>query len=539
MVVGNFQAWQKVLSDAKRLESASLTSLFAEDEFRAEKMTKLVGDGKTEILVDYSKQVIDQEALQNLLALATEARVLERFGEMCDGKPVNSTENQPALHTALRADSKTSIQVDGKNVVAQVHDELAKVKKFVDAIRGQKRFKYLVNIGIGGSDLGPRLIHDVLSSVGTTDFRCFFVANIDSSEINAVLAQCTPEETLFVVCSKSFGTAETLANAQVAKKWLARGMNLDLASQELAEHFVVVTANPAKAKDSGVVAANTFEIWPWVGGRYSIASAMSLLPMIAFGFAAFEEFLSGMRSIDEQMRSTKPEENTVLILGLIDALNFGAARYPSLAVLPYVSALRLLPNYLQQLVMESNGKSVRLDGSEVSVKTSPVVWGGVGTNSQHAFMQMLHQGTQVAAVDFIGFARVPNADAEMHDQLTANMLAQASVLAFGRALQGSRNDALSNHRKMAGNRPSTVLMAVELGPRALGAIVAIYEHRVFVHGVVAQINSFDQWGVELGKVLAGEISAQVGGHESSFSTSHDSSTRGLMSWYRSSRKPNK
>ena len=539
MVVGNFKAWQKVLSDAKRLESASLTRFFVEDEFRAKKMTHAVSDGKSEIIVDFSKQLIDDQALQNLLALAAEAGIIERFAEMCDGKIVNTTENQPALHTALRADAKTSIRIGGDNAVTQVHDELAKVKKFVDATRREKRFKNLVNIGIGGSDLGPRLINDVLSNVGATDFRCFFVANIDSSEINAVLAQCSPEETLFVVCSKSFGTAETLANARLARKWLARGLNLDLASRKLADHFVVVTANPTKAEESGVVAANTFKIWPWVGGRYSIASAMSLVPTIAFGFAAFDEFLSGMRSVDEQMRSTKPEQNIALILGLIDALNFGTARYPSLAVVPYVSALRLLPNYLQQLVMESNGKSVRLDGTEVSVKTSPVVWGGVGTNAQHAFMQMLHQGSQTAAVDFIGFAHVPNTDAAMHDDLTANMLAQASALAFGRGSQEAKNDPTANHRRMPGNRPSTVMIGAELSPRSLGAIVAIYEHRVFVHGVVAQINSFDQWGVELGKVLAGEIAAQIGGDGSSYSTPHDSSTRSLVSWYLSRRKPEK
>jgi glucose-6-phosphate isomerase len=535
------KVWQQVLANADRLRNESLRELFNQDKSRAQSLTRTLKDGQTEIVADFSKQLIDQQALDSLLLLAKESKVLEKFAEMCQGAKVNLTEDQPALHTALRADAKTSVLVDGKNVVALVHEELAKVKAFTEKVRGEKKFKTVVNLGIGGSDLGPALIYDALRVSHEPQIKCLFVANVDSTEINLVLRECKPEETLFVVCSKSFKTAETLANARIAREWLANGLGFDVHDKKLAEHFVVVSAKTDQAASAGVVAANSFQIWPWVGGRYSIASAMSLAPTLAFGFDVFTEFLAGMRSVDQQMQNTAPENNATLILGLVDVFNFATGRYLSQAILPYSSALRLLPNYLQQLIMESNGKSVRQDGSTIETSTSPVIWGGVGTNSQHAFMQMLHQGTQAVPSEFIGFAAIDNVDEASHDALIANMFAQSKALAFGLTKDEIKTGKDASHRLMPGNRPSTTLIAKTLDARTLGALIAMYEHRVFVFGVITQINSFDQWGVELGKTLSIEISHQINDEttkETSQSDSavNDSSTKSLIGWYRQSRK---
>ena len=535
------KVWQQVLANADRLRNESLRELFKQDKSRAQSLTRTLKDSQTEIVADFSKQLIDQQALDSLLLLAKESKVLEKFAEMCQGAKVNLTEDQPALHTALRADAKSSVLVDGKNVVALVHEELAKVKAFTEKVRGEKKFKTVVNLGIGGSDLGPALIYEALRVSHEPQIKCLFVANVDSTEINLALRECKPEETLFVVCSKSFKTAETLANARIARVWLANGLGFDVHDKKLAEHFVVVSAKPDQAASAGVVAANSFQIWPWVGGRYSIASAMSLAPTLAFGFDVFTEFLAGMRSVDQQMQNTAPENNATLILGLVDVFNFATGRYLSQAILPYSSALRLLPNYLQQLIMESNGKSVRQDGSTIETSTSPVIWGGVGTNSQHAFMQMLHQGTQAVPSEFIGFAAIDNVDEASHDALIANMFAQSKALAFGLTKDEIKTGKDASHRLMPGNRPSTTLIAKTLDARTLGALIAMYEHRVFVFGVITQINSFDQWGVELGKTLSIEISHQINDEttkETSQSDSavNDSSTKSLIGWYRQSRK---
>ena len=535
------KVWQQVLANADRLRNESLRELFNQDKSRAQSLTLTLKDSQTEIVADFSKQLIDQQALDSLLLLAKESKVLEKFAEMCQGAKVNLTEDQPALHTALRADAKSSVLVDGKNVVALVHEELAKVKAFTEKVRGEKKFKTVVNLGIGGSDLGPALIYDALRVSHEPQIKCLFVANVDSTEINLVLRECKPEETLFVVCSKSFKTAETLANARIARVWLANGLGFDVHDKKLAEHFVVVSAKPDQAASAGVVAANSFQIWPWVGGRYSIASAMSLAPTLAFGFDVFTEFLAGMRSVDQQMQNMAPENNATLILGLVDVFNFATGRYLSQAILPYSSALRLLPNYLQQLIMESNGKSVRQDGSTIETSTSPVIWGGVGTNSQHAFMQMLHQGTQAVPSEFIGFAAIDNVDEASHDALIANMFAQSKALAFGLTKDEIKTGKDASHQLMPGNRPSTTLIAKTLDARTLGALIAMYEHRVFVFGVITQINSFDQWGVELGKTLSIEISHQINDEttkETSQSESavNDSSTKSLIGWYRQSRK---
>ena len=552
MVDDVFEVWQSVVADINRLQDSTLVDLFARDDKRAEKMTTFLGENESEIVVDYSKQIVDDQALQNLLSLAKHARVVEKFVEMRKGAQLNFTEKRPVLHTALREAKTSSVVLDGQDVINQVHGELEKLKLFSEKIRSEKKFKKIINIGIGGSDLGPGLVYEALKAGHLGEIECLFVSNLDSTEINAALMNCRPEETMFVVCSKSFKTAETLANTRIAKEWLSDGLGVAPESEILANHFAVVTANNKRDDISNVVGArveNIFKIWPWVGGRFSIASAMSLAPIIAFGFEIFADFLVGMRIVDDQMQNSEANSNAPLILGLLDVFNFGTGRYASQAILPYASGMRLLPNYLQQLMMESNGKSARQDDRAKQINTSPVVWGAVGTNSQHAFMQMLHQGTQIVPVDFIGFGQLAKVDLTSHDALIANMFAQARALAFGDAQfkkvdkKDHKNevDQFADHRQMSGNRPSTTIFAKSLTPKTLGAMIAMYEHRVFVHGVIASINSFDQFGVELGKSLSIDINSQITQISSTSDPStdyeiHDSSTQSLIAKYRHWRK---
>lgn len=543
MVDEGFKVWQRVLAQGSRITATSLQVLFDQDLTRGERFSRFLGDDKgdpdTRIFVDFSKQLIDQQALYELLVLAKDLQIIEQFAEMRAGLKINLTEQQSALHTALRADIKTSVIVDGVDVVAEVHAERQAIKKFVDAVRGDRKFKKIVNIGIGGSDLGPALVYEALFENYKSEVECAFVANIDAHEIKSVLNKCIAAETLFVVCSKSFSTVETLSNARIAKQWLAEKLGVDIDDKIVAEHFVVVSAHPDRAAKSGVVAAHSFKIWPWVGGRYSISSAMCLAPMLAFGVDVFDEFLVGMRSVDDQMQNSVPDTNLPLILGLIDVWNCSVLGHTSQAIVPYAHQLKLLPSYLQQLMMESNGKSVQVDGEPTSMRTSPVVWGGVGTNAQHAFFQMLHQGTDVVPVEFIGFAQASHNEKSTHDTLIANMFAQSKALAFGRSLteitSDNSEDENSRHRVMPGNRPSTTVLASNLSARTLGSMVAMYEHRVFVQGVVLGINSFDQWGVELGKTLATEISGSLtkpAENSQNLRDSQDSSTHGLINWYR-------
>ncbi|MEY3414715.1 MAG: glucose-6-phosphate isomerase [Actinomycetota bacterium] len=543
MVDEGFKVWQRVLAQGSRITATSLQVFFDQDLTRGERFSRFLGDDKgdpdTRIFVDFSKQLIDQQALDELLVLAKDLQIIEQFAEMRAGLKINLTEQQSALHTALRADIKTSVIVDGVDVVAEVHAERKALRRFVDAVRSDRKFKKIVNIGIGGSDLGPALVYEALFENYKSEVECAFVANIDAHEIKSVLSKCVAAETLFVVCSKSFSTVETLSNARIAKQWLAEKLGVDIDDQVMAEHFVVVSAHPDRAAKSGVVAANSFKIWPWVGGRYSISSAMCLAPMLAFGADVFDEFLVGMRAVDDQMQNSVPTTNLPLILGLIDVWNCSVLGYTSQAIVPYAHQLKLLPSYLQQLMMESNGKSVQVDGEPTSMRTSPVVWGGVGTNAQHAFFQMLHQGTDVVPVEFIGFAQATHNEKSAHDTLIANMFAQSKALAFGRSLTeiNSENseDENSRHRVMPGNRPSTTVLASNLSARTLGSLVAMYEHRVFVQGVVFGINSFDQWGVELGKTLATEISGSLtkpAENSQNLRDSQDSSTHGLINWYR-------
>ncbi len=481
-------------------------------------------DGES-ILVDASKQNVDKEVFCELAGLAAEARVAVGRDAMMSGAIVNVTEVQPALHTALRAPRGSRVEVNGVNVVDAVWAARDQVADFVHDVRDARfvgstgrAITDVVNIGIGGSDLGPALVYDALGATMTPQVRCSFVSNVDPTNVEHVLAGLDPQSTLLVVCSKSFSTAETLANARIAQRWLADALGADA----VGHHTVAVTVDASKVSASGVVAEHVFAMWSWVGGRYSVSSAVNVCNQIAFGVDTIDRFLEGMRAVDEHFVSEPFESNAAMILGLIGVWNRSLLGRQSHAIVPYVDALRLLPSYLQQLEMESNGKSVTSDGVPVATDTAPVIWGGVGTNVQHAFMQLLHQGTTVVPVSFVGVAAPLTSRVEEHTDLVANMIAQSAALAFGR-------EHAESARAMPGNRPSTTIMLSALTPGTLGALIALYEHVVFVQGCVWGINSFDQWGVELGKTLATRVADEL--RSSSRAADRDASSTQLQEWY--------
>lgn len=450
-------------------------------------------------MVDVSRQLLDDDVLGALYAVAAERRVDEAWGRMCSGVHINTSEDRAVGHLALRCGEGETFTIDGRDVVPVVHETLRRMGAFAEAVRAGrmlgatgKPIRAVVNIGIGGSDLGPVLLTEALRPYVGSSVDCRFVSNVDPSDLADQLAGLDPAETLVIVVSKTFTTAETLANAVAARDWLGRGVGAEGAG----EHLVAVSADPRAVSGFGIALSRTFPMWEWVGGRFSIGSAVSLAAMIAVGPAAFGEFLAGQRDIDRHVSAAPLRGNVPLLLALIGLWNRCVLGFPTRAVLPYSYDLRSLPAYLQQLIMESNGKGVRLDGSVPSYPTAPVIWGGAGTDAQHAFMQFLHQSADVVPVDFVGFARSHDGDVSRQSVLFLNMVAQAEALARGR-----RDDARP-HRSFPGGRPSTVLVAPTLTPRALGNIVALYEHAVFFEGVVLGINSFDQWGVELGKEMA-------------------------------------
>jgi len=498
---------------------SSLRQLFAGDPQRAERYVVEVGD----LRIDYSKQRIDDEVLAALIDVARAAHVEDRREAMFRGERINVTEDRAVLHTALRAPRDAVIEVDGADVVPEVHEVLDRMAAFADRIRGDERYTDIVNIGIGGSDLGPKMAALALDAYRLPRLRCHFVSNVDGADIASVLRDVEPASTLFVVSSKTFTTVETLTNARTARQWLVDALGDDAVS----DHFVAVSTNAEAVSAFGIDVDNMFGFWDWVGGRYSVDSAIGLSVMIAIGHNAFREMLAGFRTIDEHFRDAPLEVNAPVLLGMVGIWNADVLGYATKAVLPYAEELSRFPAYLQQLDMESNGKSVRLDGTRARIGTGPVVWGEPGTNGQHAFYQLLHQGTRIVPADLIGFANPHHGLRNHHDLLVANLFAQAEALAFG------RDNASQPHRRFDGDRPSTLILAPQLTPSVLGQLVALYEHIVFVQGVVWGIDSFDQWGVELGKELANVITPELTGEPRP--DAHDTSTAAAIEWYRTHR----
>ncbi len=497
--------WHALSAHREALGGVHLRELFEGDPRRGERLVA-EADGW---LLDYSKNRLTAETVELLAALADRAELRHRIEAMFDGEPVNTTENRPAWHVALRQ----------PNPPPEVNAEFDRMAEFAAEVRSG-RWQAVVNIGIGGSDLGPAMATAALAAFADTELDVRFLSNVDGAHFRQVTRGLDPARTLFIVVSKTFTTTETLTNARTARAWVADAVGTEAASS----HFAAVTASPDNAKDFGIDSGAVFAMWDWVGGRYSLGSAVGLSLMAAVGPDAFAEMLAGMHRIDEHFRSAPWDENLPALLGLVGIWNRNFWGWPTYAVLPYSQELALFPAYIQQLDMESSGKSVRADGTPASTATGPVVWGQPGTNGQHAFHQLLHQGTDVVPVEFIGFCRPNHGFSEHHDLLMANLLAQAEALAFGAP------DAGDPHRRFPGNRPSTVLLADQLTPRSLGQLVALYEHKVFTQATIWGINPFDQWGVELGKTLATNITAELTGTAAPNPT-RDSSTQSLISRY--------
>ncbi|MEU0193409.1 glucose-6-phosphate isomerase [Streptomyces afghaniensis] len=527
------------------LPQPDLRELFAADPGRAERYVVHVGD----LRIDYSKHLVTDETLALLQELATATDVFGLRDAMFRGEKINVTENRAVLHTALRAPRDAVIEVDGENVVPGVHAVLDKMAAFADRVRSGewtghtgRRIRNVVNIGIGGSDLGPAMAYETLRPFTARELTFRFVSNVDGSDLHEAIRDLDPAETLFIVASKTFTTIETITNATSARSWLLDGLGGD--EKAVAKHFVALSTNAGKVADFGIDVDNMFEFWDWVGGRYSYDSAIGLSLMIAIGPDRFREMLDGFRIVDEHFRNAPAEANAPLLMGLLGIWygNFHDAQ--SHAVLPYSHYLSKFTAYLQQLDMESNGKSVDRDGREVEWQTGPVVWGTPGTNGQHAYYQLIHQGTKLIPADLIGFARpVAELGDELkaqHDLLMANLFAQGQALAFGKTAEEVRAEGVPEeqvpHRTFRGNHPTTTILATELTPSVLGQLVALYEHKVFVQGAVWNIDSFDQWGVELGKVLAKRVEPAL--TEGADVPGLDPSTAALVAAYRNLREVN-
>lgn len=531
-------AWSALSTHAADDTGRDLRTLFADDAARAESLTLQAVD----LRVDFSKHLITTETVSLLTDLAESAQLGARVEAMFAGEIVNPTENRPALHTALRAASDADVRVAGENVVIEVHEVLDAMGDFAERVRNGdwvgssgKRIRTVVNIGIGGSDLGPLMAYRALAAYRHDDIELRFISNVDPAHLVDAVRGLDPAETLFVVSSKSFTTIETITNATHAREWLVDGLGGD--ESVVARHFVAVSTNESGVADFGIDTANMFGFWDWVGGRYSLDSAIGLSLMIAIGRDEFATMLDGFRRMDDHFRSAPIAQNGPALAGLLGIWYRNFLNLPTHAVLPYCQHLDRFPAYLQQLDMESNGKSVQLNGEPTTFDTAPIVWGEPGTNGQHAFYQLLHQGTTIVPADFIGFLDAATDVGGQHDLLMANMFAQSEALAFGKtgaevAASGVAAD-LVTHRTFGGNRPNTVILADALTPSVLGQLVAFYEHRVFTQGVVWGINSFDQWGVELGKVLATAISAEF---ETTEALTHDASTNALIDLYRAHRR---
>ena len=529
-------AWQALTAHYEEAKAWHLRQLFADDPQRGERLTARAAG----LFLDYSKNRVTDQTLQLLLQLARDCDLGGRIKAMFSGEKINVTENRAVLHVALRAPEGETITVDGKNVVPEVHEVLDKMAAFCDRVRGGewkghtgKRIKNIVNVGIGGSDLGPVMAYEALRHYSQRDLTFRFVSNVDGIDFVEATQDLDPSETLFIISSKTFTTLETMTNAQSARDWLLGGLGGDPAA--VAKHFVAVSTNAEKVSAFGIDTANMFGFWDWVGGRYSMDSAIGLSTMLAVGPEGFRALLAGFHEMDEHFRTAPFEQNLPVLLGLLSVWYndfFGAQ---TVAVLPYEQYLKRFPAYLQQLTMESNGKHVTLDGRTVDYETGPIYWGEPGTNGQHSFYQLIHQGTRLIPCDFIAFGHALTPLGRHHDILIANVLAQAEALAFGKTAaevkaEGAA-DALVPHKVFEGNRPSNVILADRLTPQTLGKLVALYEHSVFTQGVIWDIDSFDQWGVELGKALAQRIIPELEAPQEP-ALSHDSSTNHLIRYYR-------
>ena len=526
-------AWKELSAHYEQIRDTHLRDLFATDPRRGERMT-LDACG---IYLDYSKNRVTYDTIRMLLQLADETGLREHIDAMFAGEKINVTEDRAVLHVALRAPRKAKLSVDGIDVASAVHEVLGRMGEFANRVRAGewhghtgKPIRNIVNIGIGGSDLGPVMAYEALRHYSRRDLTFRFVSNVDGTDFAEATRDLDPAETLFIVSSKTFTTLETMTNARTARSWVLAALDDDSAT---AKHFVAVSTNATEVENFGIDVMNMFGFWDWVGGRYSMASAIGLSTMIAIGPSAFAEMLAGFHEIDEHFRTAPFEANLPVLLGLLTVWYSDFFGAQTQAVLPYEQYLKRFPAYLQQLTMESNGKHVTLDGQRVDYDTSPVYWGEPGTNGQHSFYQLIHQGTRLIPCDFIGFLHTLNPLGNHHDLLTANVFAQTEALAFGKtALQVVDEGTpgwLVPHRVFEGNRPSNTLLLDELTPAALGKLVALYEHSVFVQGTVWSVNSFDQWGVELGKVLATTVADEL---VSDSELEHDSSTNALIRRYR-------
>jgi len=526
-------AWKELSAHYEQIRDTHLRDLFATDPRRGERMT-LDACG---IYLDYSKNRVTYDTIRMLLQLADETGLREHIDAMFAGEKINVTEDRAVLHVALRAPRKAKLSVDGIDVASAVHEVLGRMGEFANRVRAGewhghtgKPIRNIVNIGIGGSDLGPVMAYEALRHYSRRDLTFRFVSNVDGTDFAEATRDLDPAETLFIVSSKTFTTLETMTNARTARSWVLSALDDESA---IAKHFVAVSTNATEVENFGIDVMNMFGFWDWVGGRYSMDSAIGLSTMIAIGPSAFSEMLGGFHEIDEHFRTAPFEANLPVLLGLLTVWYSDFFGAQTQAVLPYEQYLKRFPAYLQQLTMESNGKHVTLDGQRVDYDTSPVYWGEPGTNGQHSFYQLIHQGTRLIPCDFIGFLHTLNPLGNHHDLLMANVFAQTEALAFGKtALQVVDEGTpgwLVPHRVFEGNRPSNTLLLDELTPAALGKLVALYEHSVFVQGTVWSVNSFDQWGVELGKVLATTVADEL---VSDSELEHDSSTNALIRRYR-------
>jgi glucose-6-phosphate isomerase len=530
--------WTKLRAHADEIEGIHLRELFGGDPGRGEAMCLEVDD----LYLDYSKNRITEESVGLLVSLAERAGLRQRIEDMFAGRRINVTEDRPVLHVALRAPHGDSIVVDGRDVVAQAHAVLDRMSRFAERVRSGewmghtgRRIRTVVNIGIGGSDLGPAMAYEALKEYSDRSMWFRFVSNVDGADVYEATRELDPAETLFIVSSKSFTTTETLTNARTARRWLLDALG---DQDAVGRHFVAVSANAEAVARFGIDQENMFAVWDWVGGRYSVDSAIGLSLMIAIGPERFGQMLAGLHAMDVHFRTAPFDRNMPVLLGLMGIWHANFLGAETHAVLPYSRYMWLFPAYLQQLDMESNGKAVDLQGHRVGTSTGPVVWGTPGTDGQHAFFQLIHQGTRMVPCDFIGFCRPPRRIGSHHDLLMANLFAQTEALAFGKTGDEVRAEGVPEHlvphRTFEGNRPTNTILADELSPRVLGELIALYEHKVFTQGVVWNINSFDQWGVELGKALAGRIVPELDTVDVP-DLAHDSSTSALIRRYRARR----